>query len=173
MVQRYTLPVVLITALHCGVFLAWRVPQLSHVMNRYFTHSMQSLGGGRGGRVRAVGHYFTSLCLSTLSHQSFLHFAFNTMALVSIAPSIARVMGDRRFLTFYAATGIFSGIFAHAVMLGMALVTRRPGALAMIAMPSLGASGAVFGVFALSALLAPQQRFVIVFLPMFPIEVSL
>lgn len=63
-------------------------------------------------------------------HGSLLHIAFNGYALANLGPAIEGVIGSRRFLVVFVGTGVAS--FATS-------------ALVMPAVPSLGASGALFG----------------------------
>ncbi len=63
-------------------------------------------------------------------HGNLLHIAFNGYALANLGPAIEDAVGSRRFLVVFVATGIASFV-ASAVL--------------MPSVPSLGASGALFG----------------------------
>lgn len=158
--ERYKpLPVIReIIGVNFAVFLLWRVPRFNGFMYRHFTCSLQNL---RQGRVY-------TLLTACFSHATPLHFLFNNMALYSMGPLAMPLfspdVGD--FLNFYVGTGVVSTLCA-VLFQGLRAVVRR-------AQPfegaCLGASGCVYGVFALVACMYPKAEFVLIFLPTFPIN---
>jgi len=109
--------------------------------------------------------YYT-LLTSTFSHRGFFHLAFNMIALTSIAPQVLFVMGDRNFLCFYLGSGIISSFFGQiSLLLGPSKLREFKRFI-----PSYGASGAVIAVFAFSALLNPDSQFILMFLPLWPLD---
>jgi len=168
-VRKYTLPVVAICTTHVVVFALWRVPRLNQFMYKHFTCS---LAGIRKGRLH-------TLITSVFSHQGGFHLIFNTIALSSISPILVQLTGGVEFMAFYLTTGILSSSVSVAFQGVRASLVRSVGsqlakktAAALTAQPALGASGAVFGCFAVSASLFPDNSFVLIFLPMFPIAAS-
>ena len=131
---------------NCVVFGLWRVPRLSHMMNRYFIC--------KPGQSSVV-----SLCLSTFSHQQFWHIACNMIALVSFGRFAYNRLGNEQFHAFYLSAGIFSSYMSYmykylvrATMIG-----------------SLGASGAVYAVMAFAIKEYPELSVSLLFLPFIPL----
>ncbi len=139
------------------VFFAWRVPRLQPLLVTHFTTSVAQL---RSGRV-------WTMITSGFSHHSGGHFLFNMVGLFTISDALVRVMGERTFLEFYLQCLVGSEVVSCVFSLLLSL--RSPMQLTI---PSLGASGALFGLFALSQLLFPDTKFVFFFFPFKPIEAS-
>ena len=116
-------------------------------------------------------------------HANMAHIAFNMISLFSIGSLLERFWGSKRVLNFYLICGLGAG-FIHMLTqmifvwneLGhlipseteMSLVSNIIGTLDE-GSRGLGASGAVFGIFAAVALLFPNSEFFIFFIP-FPIK---
>jgi len=95
--------------------------------------------------------------LHTLLTSMFLHDPFNIMHLLLnmlvfffVGDDCERSIGSARFLAFYLTSGIFSGLFY--TYLNSASYT-----------PTIGASGAIFGILAAYAVLFPFRRVVAFF----------
>lgn len=90
-------------------------------------------------------------------HGSFMHIAFNMFALWMFGGVLERVWGSRRFLRFYLQCGIGAGvlIFLWNAMLGFPY-------------PTLGASGAIFGLLTAFSLMWPERT---VFIFPFPVPI--
>jgi membrane associated rhomboid family serine protease len=84
------------------------------------------------------------------AHGSFVHIAFNMFTLYTFGVWLERVWGPKRFLIFYLSCGLVAGIAE------MLLVKDAP---------SLGASGAIMGVFAAFAYLFPNTELMMMFIP--------
>ncbi|KAK7683347.1 hypothetical protein QCA50_013609 [Cerrena zonata] len=102
---------------NAAVWLVWQFPQAQRVMRRSFTHSPLS------------GLSYT-LLTSMFSHKSFIHLAFNTMALASFGSAASLHMMRTQshsptglpeatpkwhFLAFFISAGLFSGLVSHVV----------------------------------------------------------
>ena len=83
-------------------------------------------------------------------HANFLHIFLNMLFLLISGYGCERAMGSSRFLVFYLACGILSGLF-HAYMNQTSIV------------PTIGASGAIFGVLAAFAILFPFRWLIMLF----------
>jgi len=141
---------------NAAVYGAFLVPSIQPFMLRWFTSSATALKDGWRGWVR--------LFLSTHAHAGLFHLGFNMMALLSFGP---RLLAGRNgpqtprlsageFLAMYTAAGL-AGSIASAVL------NRRLGSF----MPSLGASGSLFGVLTYFALMYPEAGLLFFFiLPM-------
>jgi len=102
---------------NAGVWLAWQVPRFTPRMMRSFAHTPLS------------GLSYT-LLTSTFSHSSFIHLAFNSMALAGFGSAAALWMSKEQglsptgltestvkwhFLAFFVSAGLFSGLVSHVV----------------------------------------------------------
>ncbi len=83
-------------------------------------------------------------------HGSPGHLFFNMLFLFFFAPELERRVGSKTFLTIYLLSGIVAGT-------GHLLTSENP---------VVGASGALFGVFACLAIIAPHIKAYIYFIPM-------
>jgi membrane associated rhomboid family serine protease len=80
----------------------------------------------------AEGEYYR-LVTSAFLHAGLLHILFNMFALVQIGPLLEQALGRGRFLTLYLLSAIGGSVAGYA--------------LATPNQPSVGASGAIFGLF--------------------------
>jgi membrane associated rhomboid family serine protease len=94
------------------------------------------------------------------------HLFFNMISLFFVGNLLEKIIGRRKFLYFYMASGIFAGIFYS--ILSFYLGNTDLGARIFISplTYSVGASGAIFGIAGLLAVLTPQMK---VYLIMGPI----
>jgi len=94
------------------------------------------------------------LVTSAFLHGSPAHLLLNMFALWMFGRDCERVLGARRYLVLYGAA-----------MLSAALVQLAAASLATTAYPTIGASGAVFGVLLAFAMLFPERRIMLLFPP--------
>ena len=111
------------------------------------------------------GHFWT-LLTSMFTHIWLPHLFFNMISLFFVGNLLEKIIGRRKFLYFYMASGIFAGIFYS--ILSFYLGNTDLGARIFISplTYSVGASGAIFGIAGLLAVLTPQMK---VYLIMGPI----
>lgn len=119
---------------------ARRSPYGQRFMLTKFTTSPQHLETGR---------YYT-LLTSTFSHADVGHLATNMIGLYFFGHQICEVLGNKRFLGLYLASGVLSS-------LGAVLEQKREGRSSF----NLGASGAVNSITAMSVLLFPRSTLLI------------
>ena len=91
--------------------------------------------GAMQGYVVADGDYWR-LLTSAFLHAGFLHIAFNMYALYLFGPFVERALGTWRFIVAYVTMAIFASVFVY-VLTDPLTVT-------------IGASGAVFGLFGMA-----------------------
>lgn len=121
-----TKPLEVIALGNLAVYAAWKVARLRPVLNQ---HAMTSTLHMRSG-------LYHTLLTSTWSHMGLLHLAANMISLGSFSyPLLVQGMSHASFWGLYTASGLAGSVLSTAVNR-----VRR------IATPSLGASGAVFGV---------------------------
>jgi len=123
-----------------AVFIAWRLPQMSGFMAKYFMASPMA-------QARCW-----PMLLSTFSHYSFLHLFINMYVLWSFAPVASNKFGKEQFLATYVSAGVISGFASY-----MYNVARG----SMI--PSLGASGAIMALIGIVGASFPDTRLSIAF----------
>ena len=88
------------------------------------------------------GENLVSLVTSMFLHADIIHIVLNMFFLFVSADSVERELGNFRFLGLYLAFGIIAGLF-HAYLNSASTI------------PTIGASGAIFGVLAAFAILFP------------------
>lgn len=91
--------------------------------------------GAMQGYVVADGDYWR-LLTSAFLHAGWLHIAFNMYALYLFGPYVERALGTWRFITAYLTMAVFASVFVY-VLTDPIVVT-------------IGASGAVFGLFGMA-----------------------
>lgn len=96
--------------------------------------------------------FFTSMFL----HGDFFHLLFNMLALFFFGPELEWIWGKKRFLMFYLAIGLLAGLFKYVLNIHSPI-------------PTIGASGAVYGVVGAFAALYPDRQ--IIFM-IFPIKIK-
>jgi len=97
-------------------------------------------------------------------HVDFLHVFFNMFGLWMFGAQIERDWGSRRFLRYYLLTGVGAGVLNVAV----SLLWGGPAAT----VPTIGASGAIYGLLLAFGLLYPHQPVFILFLFPVPARIS-
>ena len=97
-----------------------------------------------------------SIIGSAFSHQEFWHLGMNMLALWSFGTSIASMLGTANFFSLYMNSAIAGSLFS--------LWYPRIARLALIG-PSLGASGALFGVLGCFSYLVPQAQILLFVFP--------
>ncbi|KAF1802686.1 hypothetical protein FB192DRAFT_1379301 [Mucor lusitanicus] len=138
-------------AINTVVFACWQIPRLTPFMSKWFLH----LPGSRQN---------ITLLTSCFSHQEFFHFALNMVGLWSFGRVVHDTLGREQFVAMYLSAGIGANVVSHACSL--ALRNSRP------LLPSLGASGAIYGLVASTAVLYPNSSISLIFLPMIPIKLG-
>ena len=96
------------------------------------------------------GKNLFTLITSLFLHAGFLHLGMNMLFLLVTGDGCERAMGSSRFLIFYLACGVLSGLF-HAYLNSTSSI------------PTIGASGAIFGVLAAFAILFPFRWLISLF----------
>lgn len=87
-------------------------------------------------------------------HGSPLHLTVNMLSLFFIGSFLEMLIGKRRFLAIYLASGIMASLFFVAFAV-----------FGEIEMPAVGASGAIFGIGGVLAVLTPRIPVYILFIP--------
>lgn len=95
------------------------------------------------------------------------HILFNMLTLLSFGPVLEQVLGDRKYIILYFA----SGIGAYALNCGWNYFEMMQGAnpMEIYSIPMMGASGAIFGVVAAFSTMFPDSKLFFMFIP-FPVK---
>jgi membrane associated rhomboid family serine protease len=152
------------------VFAAWQWrsnPRAQRVLEQHFICSPQALREGR----------WHTLALSTISHYSFMHYAFNMLGLYTLSATVASMLGARRTLLVYACGGV-GGALAHCALeeyrerqrtrrsgVGVGTGWRSTGSPGL-----LGASGATSAFLGVHSVMFPRHRVLVFFVV--PLEIS-
>ncbi len=110
--------------------------------------------------VDVVTHFFVwQLVTYLFLHGGFFHILFNMLALWFFGKDLEDIWGTRRFLQFYFFCGVGAGLF---VVLGNYLFGDPR-------IPTIGASGAIYGILLVCAVLWPDR---IIIFYIFPIKLK-
>ena len=98
-------------------------------------------------------------------HGSFIHIFFNMYALLLFGRPLEQRWGQSRFLSFYLFTGVGAGVITFLWKLSGWLLFGNPGSMATASMviPTIGASGAIFGILLAFSLEFPDVRLLLFF----------
>jgi len=94
---------------------------------------------------------------------SLMHIGFNMLALWMFGSAVASAWGPRRFLRFYLACGVGAGLLI--VTLPAIVTWLGLGTPPTYLLPTLGASGAIFGVLLAYSLTWPDRTIMLLFPP--------
>ena len=102
-------------------------------------------------------------------HGGFWHIFFNMYSLLMFGSILERSLGPKKFLIFYFVTGLGAAALHTGVVWMQARVFIANGAVnayqALLMTPTLGASGAIYGVLIGFAMLYPQAQLMLIFPP--------
>lgn len=103
------------------------------------------------------GQYIWTLVTHMFSHVLFFHLFVNMFSLWFVGRFVEKIIGRRRFLIFYLVAGLFAGAVSvlGAGYFGYGIGERIFGSPSI---PMLGASGAIFGLVGVLAVLVPYSK---------------
>ena len=118
------------------------------------------------------GAYLWTIITSMFMHANFAHLFFNMFSLFFIGTFVEKIVGRKRFIWFYLIAGIFaslffagrSGFFGSGELLGKIFGPSN--------ISGVGASGAIFGLLGLLAVLTPLARVYLILGPLLAIVVE-
>ncbi len=102
------------------------------------------------------GQHLWTVITNMFMHASPSHLLMNMMSLLFLGSFLERVLGKKRFFIFYMAAGIFAGLFFVFIS---AIFNIELNTIAV------GASGAIFGIAGLLAVVTPKLPVYILFIP--------
>lgn len=117
------------------------------------------------------GKNLWTILTSMFMHAGFFHLLFNMFSLWFVGRFVESIIGRKRFLVFYLLAGIIAGLFFSllAAFFGYGIFERvfgNPG------VAGVGASGAIFGLIGLLAVLTPRNRVYLIAGPLIAIIIQ-
>lgn len=133
-----------ILGINAGVFCLWKLPRSWRYLQRYMLLEKDRM------------YSKWALIGSAFSHQELWHLGMNMLALWSFGTSLATMLGASNFFSLYMNSAIAGSLFS--------VWYPRIARIAMMS-PSLGASGALFGVFGCFSYLLPHAKILLFVFP--------
>lgn len=105
-----------------------------------------------------AGKYLWTFLTSMFMHGGFAHLLFNMFTLFFIGGAVEKIIGRKRYLWFYLASGIFAGIFFVLLPFLFSSSIYLSRTFGNISSYGVGASGAIFGLLGLLAVIIPKSK---------------
>jgi membrane associated rhomboid family serine protease len=116
--------------------------------------------------------YIWTLLTSMFMHANFFHLIVNMFSLYFVGNFLEMIIGKKRFFWFYFLSGIFAGIFF--AILSYLFGSNEIGAR-LLGSPEIfavGASGAIFGIAGVLAVMVPKNRVYLIAGPLIAIALA-
>ncbi|MEK6824034.1 MAG: rhomboid family intramembrane serine protease [Nanoarchaeota archaeon] len=117
------------------------------------------------------GKYFWTFLTSMFMHAGFFHLFINMFSLFFVGTILQKILGQKRYLSFYLIAGLFAGVF----FVGLTFLTKdfswADSLVGSVDSFAVGASGALFGLIGLMMFLTPNLPVYIMFIPI-PIKIK-
>ena len=113
-----------------------------------------------------------ALLTSMFSHIMLYHLFFNIISLFFIGNFLEKIIGRKKFFWFYLAAGIFAGLFYAVLSFYFGASGLGQKLFVSPETYSVGASGAIFGLAGLLAILTPNMRVYLIAGPIFALIVQ-
>ena len=114
------------------------------------------------------GKNLWTILTSMFVHAGFAHLFFNMISLFFVGTFIERIIGKKRFFWFYMISGIIAGLF-FALLSGFFGFGLGEKIFGNPDIGGVGASGAIFGLVGLIAVLTPRNRVYLIVGPLIAI----
>lgn len=105
-----------------------------------------------------TGSYLWTIFTSMFMHAGFFHLFVNMFSLFFIGNLIERIIGRKRYLWFYLIAGVVASIFFVFLAYAGQFIPRGDFIFGSIDDFAVGASGAIFGLLGLLAVLLPKKE---------------
>lgn len=117
------------------------------------------------------GKYLWTLLTSMFMHGSFFHLFFNMFSLYFVGSFAEKIIGKKRLFWFYIISGLGAGIIfaVLAGFFGFGFLARIFGSAEI---SGVGASGAIFGLVGLLAVLVPRSKVYLILGPLIAIIIQ-
>jgi membrane associated rhomboid family serine protease len=114
-------------------------------------------------------NYWWTLLTSMFMHANFLHLFVNILSLYFIGNFLEIIIGKKRFFWLYIFSGIFAGLFFASFSFLFSNYEWAARLFGAAGVSALGASGAIFGIAGVLALLTPKNKVYLIAGPIFAI----
>lgn len=131
------------------IFLIWAILQYIYGDTAFYWIALQP-------SAILQGNYLWTIFTSMFMHANVFHLFANMVSLTFLGGFIERIVGSKRFLALY----ILSGLIASLFFVGLSVIFNEN-----LTIPAVGASGAIFGIAGLAAILVPKMKVYIMFIP--------
>ena len=108
------------------------------------------------------GKYLWTFLTSMFMHGGFFHLFVNMLSLFFVGGLIEKILGQKRYLSFYLISGLVAGLF---------FVLSGLFSQSSLNSYAVGASGAIFGLVGLMVILTPNLPVYVMFIPI-PIKIK-
>lgn len=114
------------------------------------------------------GKYLWTFVTSMFMHGDFFHILANMFSLFFMGSLAEKILGRKRYLYFYLASGLFAGVFFVLISYLLSASQILPGDFNAFAV---GASGALFGIVGILMMMTPNLPVYVMFIPI-PIKMK-
>lgn len=119
----------------------------------------------------AHGQNLWTLITSMFMHMNFAHLFFNMISLFFVGTLLEKIIGKKRFFLFYIISGLFAGLF-FALLSGFFGIGIGVKIFGNPMTFGIGASGAIFGIIGILAVLIPKKKIYMIGGPLIAIIVQ-
>jgi len=113
-----------------------------------------------------------TLLTSMFTHIWLPHLFFNIISLFFIGNFLEKIIGRKKFFWFYLGSGLFAGFFYSVLSFYFGVSEIGAKIFVSPSIYSVGASGAIFGIAGLLAILTPKMKVYLIAGPIFAIIVQ-
>ncbi|MEK6854767.1 MAG: rhomboid family intramembrane serine protease, partial [Nanoarchaeota archaeon] len=112
------------------------------------------------------GKYLWTLVTHMFVHGGLIHLFFNMFTLYFLGSLAERIIGKKRFLRFYLISGVLVGILTATLSWYLGNTELGARVFGSPITPMVGASGAIFGVLGILAILIPKLKLYLIVGPL-------
>ena len=105
-----------------------------------------------------MGGYVWTLLTSMFMHAGFFHLFVNMFSLFFLGNLVERIIGRKRYFWFYMIAGFLGGLFFVGLAFFGSYIPRGDYLFGTVMTPAVGASGALFGLLGILAVLLPHKK---------------
>jgi len=134
-----------------------------NVLNNFFTLQANNFFSGK----------FWTLLPSMFTHIIPTHLIFNMISLFFVGNFLEKIIGRKKYIWFYIISGLFAGLFFVALSYFFGNSGLGERIFENPTMPAVGASGAIFGIIGLLAILTPFMRVYLIVGPLIAIIIQI
>ena len=117
--------------------------------------------------------YFWTLLTSMFMHAGFGHLFVNMVSMFFIGSFVERLIGRKRYLWFYLISGLVAGLFFIFLALIGQYIPNGEAIFGNMGAFAVGASGALFGLGGLLAVLIPKLKVLVFFIIPMPMWLAM